>query len=106
MNRAYLLAALALASVAAVAQGPAKVWDEIEGEWVSLSEFTRRYASLGPGALRLSQLGPVASPSTDGLRVLPDNKPMHKVDPYITIPKGPGRYRGWEYDFHGNGVTP
>lgn len=98
MNKAFLLAALALSGVAAIAQGPTQVWDETRGEWVSLAEFSRRYASLGPGALRLSQVGPTAPGFTADLRLLPDPPRPVAVDPYIPAPTGPVVIRGRVYE--------
>lgn len=98
MNKAWLLAALALSGVAAIAQGPTRVWDDLRGEWVSLSEFSKRYASGGPSALRLSQTfspGPVLHAD---LRLLPEPPRPVPVDRYIAIPEGPKRIRGRIYE--------
>lgn len=89
----WLFLMLGLFAIGATAQSPT-VWDEKEREWVSLSEFSRRYASLGPGALRLSQVGPVAPAFTADLRLLPDPPRPVVVDRYIVIPDGPKRIRG------------
>lgn len=94
MNKVFLLAAFALSGVAAIAQGPTQVWDEIRGEWVNLAEFSRRYGSLGPGALRLSQVAPVAPAFTADLRLIPDPVRPSPPDRYIDIPDGPKRIRG------------
>lgn len=85
-------------ALAATAQPPTTVWDEKEREWVSLGEFTRRYASLGPGALSLSQVGPVQPAFTADLRVIPDPPQRRPVDRFITIPSGPKLIRGRAYD--------
>ena len=90
---------LGLFAIGATAQSPT-VWDEREGEWVSLAEFSRRYASLGPGALRLSQVGPVAPSFTADLRLIPDPPRPAATDRYIVIPEGPKRIRGRVYESH------
>ena len=79
---------LGLFAIGATAQGPT-VWDERESEWVSLSEFSRRYASLGPGAMRMSQVGPVAPSFNADLRLLPDPPRLMPQQRYIEIPRGP-----------------
>jgi hypothetical protein len=89
----WFFLALAVFAVGATAQSPT-VWDEREGEWVPLAEFSKRYASLGPGALRLSQVGPSAPAFTADLRVIPDPPRPQAVDRYIDIPDGPKRIRG------------
>lgn len=84
---------LGLFAIGATAQGPT-VWDDREGEWVPLAEFSKRYASLGPGALRLSQVGPVAPAFTADLSLIPDTPRRSAPDRYIVIPEGPKRIRG------------
>lgn len=76
----FLLFALGLFAMGAIAQSP-NVWDEREGEWVSLSEFSRRYASLGPGALRLSQTGPSTPAFTADIRLLRDPPRIEPTPP-------------------------
>lgn len=96
----FTLGTLALALTTGVAwgQGQAKVWDEKRDEWVSISEYTRRYSNLGIGALRLSQVGPVEPAFTADLRVIPDPPQRRPVDRFITIPPGPKLIRGRVYD--------
>lgn len=94
----WMFLLLGLFAIGATAQGPTQVWDETRGEWVSLAEFSRRYASLGPGALRLSQVGPTAPAFTADLRLLPDPPRPVAVDPYIPAPTGPVVIRGRVYE--------
>jgi hypothetical protein len=88
---------LGLFAIGATAQSPT-VWDEREGEWVTLSEFSRRYASLGPGALRLSQVGPTAPAFTADLRLIPDAVRPSPPLRYIEVPRGPVVIRGRVYE--------
>lgn len=93
----WLFLMLGLFAIGATAQSPT-VWDEIRGEWVTLSEFSRRYASLGPGALRLSQVGPTRPAFSADLRILPDRPGPVFVDRYIPAPTGPVVINGRHYD--------
>lgn len=96
MRRAFLLACLTLGALPALAS--AQVWDEVVGEWVDLREFTRRYASQGPSALRLSQVGPTRPGMVADLRLLPDPPRPVPQARYIEAPRGPVVIRGRVYD--------
>lgn len=88
---------LGLFAIGATAQTP-MVWDDREHEWVNLAEFSRRYASLGPGALRLSQTGPTAPAFTADLGLLRDRPRPAPVQRGFDLSPGPVLIRGRVYD--------